>query len=176
MATKADRRVGSRRQRLGPKLPWHIKPTLDTQLTSSTSVLHLRKKKCLLCFVLFSHALVRQLNSQSEWSDGPTDRWAPTPIHHVESAVKKQTRTNFSQRCGTYWENLVGRWTKTARPSAWCVPGLRASFTSSLRQRRPSFAVKIVLSGFTKDAQWRISAEKAWTQLFLCLTLLNMHL
>ncbi len=38
------------------------------------------------------------------------------------------------------------------------------------------FGVKIVLSGFTKDSQWWISAEKAWTQLFLRLTLLNMHL
>ncbi len=50
-----------------------------------------------------------------------------------------------------------------------------ASFTNSLRQRKPSFGIKIVLSGFTKDAQWRISTEKAWTQLFLHLTLLNMH-
>ncbi len=49
------------------------------------------------------------------------------------------------------------------------------SFTKSLRQRKPSFGVKIVLSGFTKDAQWRISAGKAWTQLLLRLTLLNMH-
>ncbi len=31
---------------------------------------------------------------------------------------------------------------------------------------KPPFSVKIVLSGFTKDAQWRISTEKAWTQLF----------
>ncbi len=53
---------------------------------------------------------------------------------------------------------------------------LRASFTNSLHQRKPSFGVKTVLSGFTKDAQWQISAEKAWTQLFLRLTLLNMHL
>ncbi len=29
-----------------------------------------------------------------------------------------------------------------------------------------SFAIKIVLSGFTKDEQWRISAEKAWTVIF----------
>ncbi len=34
----------------------------------------------------------------------------------------------------------------------------------------------IVLSVFTIDAQYRISAEKAWTQLFLPLTLLNMPL
>ncbi len=53
---------------------------------------------------------------------------------------------------------------------------LRARFANSLRQRKLSFDVKIVLSGFIKDAQWRISAEKAWTQLFLCQTLLNMHL
>ncbi len=51
-----------------------------------------------------------------------------------------------------------------------------ARFTNSLGQCTPSFAVKIVLSGFTKDTQWRISAEKVWTQLFLSLTLLNMHL
>ncbi len=42
---------------------------------------------------------------------------------------------------------------------------LRASFTNSLRQRKPSFGIKIVLSGFT-NAQWRISAEKAWTVIF----------
>ncbi len=41
-----------------------------------------------------------------------------------------------------------------------------ARFTNSLRQRKPSFGIKIVLSGFTKDAQWSISAEKACTQLF----------
>ncbi len=53
---------------------------------------------------------------------------------------------------------------------------LRASFTNSLHQCKLSFGVKIVLSDFTKDAQWRISAEKAWAQLFLHMTLLNMHL
>ncbi len=53
---------------------------------------------------------------------------------------------------------------------------LWASFTNSFRQWKPSFGVKIILSGFTEEGQWRISAEKAWTQLFLCLTLLNMHL
>ncbi len=57
-STKADCRVGSRRQRLGPKLPWQTKQRLgvDTRRSSSTSV-------------LLSRALVRQLNSQSEWSD-----------------------------------------------------------------------------------------------------------
>ncbi len=35
---------------------------------------------------------------------------------------------------------------------------LKARFTNSSRQ---PFDVKIVLSGFTEDAQWRISAEKA---------------
>ncbi len=47
---------------------------------------------CLLALSLpffFSRALVRQLNSQSGWSDGPTDRRAPTLIQHVESAEKK---------------------------------------------------------------------------------------
>ncbi len=33
---------------------------------------------------------------------------------------------------------------------------LWARFTNSLRQRKPSFGIKTVLSGFTKDAQWRI--------------------
>ncbi len=47
---------------------------------------------------------------------------------------------------------------------------LRARFINSLRQRKPSFGVR-----FTKDTQWRISTEKAWTQLFVHLTLLNMH-
>ncbi len=37
---------------------------------------------------------------------------------------------------------------------------LRASFTISWR--KPSFGIKIVLSGFTEDVQWLISAEKAW--------------
>ncbi len=46
------------------------------------------------------------------------------------------------------------------------VKTVRASFTNSLHQRKPSFAVKIVLSGFTKDTQWSISAEKAWTVIF----------
>ncbi len=43
---------------------------------------------------------------------------------------------------------------------------LRARFTISLRQRKPSFEVKKILSGFTKDTQWEISAEKAWTVIF----------
>ncbi len=38
-----------------------------------------------------------------------------------------------------------------------------ARFTNSLHQHKPSFGVKIVLSGFTKDAQW---AEKVWTVIF----------
>ncbi len=50
--------------------------------------------------------------------------------------------------------------------SFWIDLFLRPDFTNSLRQPKPSFGVKIVLSGFTKDVQWRISAEKAWTQLF----------
>ncbi len=33
------------------------------------------------------------------------------------------------------------------------VNRFRASFTNSLRQRKPSFGVEIVLSGFTKDVQ-----------------------
>ncbi len=44
---------------------------------------------------------------------------------------------------------------------------LRASFTNSLHQSKQSFGVKIVLSGFTKDTQWRIIAEKAWTVIFV---------
>ncbi len=43
----------------------------------------------------------------------------------------------------------------------------RASLTNSLCQRKPFFGVKIVLSGFTKDAQCRLSAEKAWTVIFV---------
>ncbi len=45
---------------------------------------------------------------------------------------------------------------------------LRASFTNSLHKRKPSFGIKIILSGFTKDAQWKICAEKVWTQLLFC--------
>ncbi len=114
--------VNHRRQRLGPKFPWHTKPTLDTQWPSSTSVLRL------------SRALVRQLNSQSEWSDSPTDRQAPTPIQHVESSEKKLTRTNFSRRRGTHWENLVSRRTKTAR---WPTVGLVCTGLNTLRLRLP---------------------------------------
>ncbi len=107
VVTKADCGVGTRRQRLGPKLSWHTKPTFDTRLPSSTSVLRL------------SRALVRQLNSQSEWSDARlTDELR---CRHVESAEKKQTRTNFSPWRGTHWENLVGQRTKTAR---WLTIGL----------------------------------------------------
>ncbi len=36
----------------------------------------------------------------------------------------------------------------------------RARFPSNLHQYKPSFGIKIALSGLTKDAQWRISAEK----------------
>lgn len=74
--------------------------------------------RCLLASSLpffSSRALVYWLNSQSEWSDGPTDWQATTPIQHVESVITKPMRTNFSRRCGTHWEDLVGRRTKTAR-------------------------------------------------------------
>ncbi len=36
-------------------------------------------------------------------------------------------------------------------------------FINSSRQRKPSLGVKILLSGFTKDVQCRVSAGKAWT-------------
>ncbi len=49
---------------------------------------------------------------------------------------------------------------------------LWASFTNSLPQHKPSFGIKIVLLGFTKDE----FALKRRGQLFLRLTLLNMHL
>ncbi len=51
-----------------------------------------------------------------------------------------------------------------------------AKFANSLRQRKQSFDIKIIASGFTKDAQWKISTEKVWTQLFLYMNLLNIHL
>ncbi len=38
-------------------------------------------------------------------------------------------------------------------------------FNNSLHQCKVSFGVKLVLSGFTK-AQWRITTENEWTQLF----------
>ncbi len=91
----------------------------DTRQPSSTSVLR------------FSHALVHQLNSQSEWSDGPTDRRAPTPIQHVELAEKKTTRTNFSRAEHTERtyladeQKLPDGW-----PSAWCVTGLRLQYAT----------------------------------------------
>ncbi len=53
---------------------------------------------------------------------------------------------------------------------------LRARFTISLRQRKPSFGVKIVLSGFTNDTQKIIIMLKGRGQLFVHLILLNMHL
>ncbi len=36
----------------------------------------------------------------------------------------------------------------------------RARFINSLRQRKPFFGIKVVLSGFTKNAQWRIKKKK----------------
>ncbi len=134
VAMKAYCRVSSCWQRLGPKLPWHTKLTLDTRRPSSTSVLR------------FSHALVCQLNSKSEWSDGPTDRRAPTPIQHVKSAEKKQTRTYFSQRRGTHWENLVDQWTKTARrPTVGLVcTGLKISMKmTSVKKCRSGQGLKV---------------------------------
>ncbi len=77
MAMKADCGVGSPRQPLDPKLPWHTKLTLDTRRPNSTSVLRL------------SRALVRQLNRQSEWSDGPPDRWAQMPKSACQISRKK---------------------------------------------------------------------------------------
>ncbi len=56
-----------------------------------------------------------------------------------------------------------------------CVCGF-INLRARLHQCKPSFGVKKLLSLFTKDTQWEISAEKAWTQLFLRLTLSNMHL
>ncbi len=44
---------------------------------------------------------------------------------------------------------------------------IRARFNNSLGQRKPSFGVKRLLSGFTKDAQWRNSTENAWTVIFV---------
>ncbi len=57
---------------------------------------------------------------------------------------------------------------------------LRASFTNSLHKRKLSFGIKIVLSGFTKDAQSLIKKKKLrWkgvdTVTFLRLILLNMY-
>ncbi len=53
------------------------------------------------------------------------------------------------------------------------LPSTKKIWIESLPQ---SFGVNIVLLGFSEDAQRRISIEKAWTQLFLHLTLLNMDL
>ncbi len=68
--------------------------------------------------------------------------------------------------------------------SAWVNLGLtllddsfRAIFTKSLCQHKPSFGVKTLLSGFTKDMHWNINNEKACSlQLFLQLILLHLHL
>lgn len=43
---------------------------------------------------------------------------------------------------------------------------LWARFTNSWHQCKPSFGIKIVLPCFTKDAQGRISSDKAWTVIF----------
>ncbi len=40
-------------------------------------------------------------------------------------------------------------------------------FTNNLCQHKPSFGVKTVLSGFTKDAQWRISTKGMDTVIFV---------
>ncbi len=56
---------------------------------------------------------------------------------------------------------------------SWKMIRLRARFTNSLRQCKPSFGVKIVMAGFTRSEEL---ALKRHGQLFLHLTLLNMHL
>ncbi len=38
------------------------------------------------------------------------------------------------------------------------------------------FALKLYCQDLLKDARWRISNEKAWTELFVCVNLLNTHL
>ncbi len=82
VATKADCGVGSPRQHLGPKLPWHTKPTRDTQRPSSTSV---------LCF---SRALV---NSQSEWSEGPTSSDADSTCRIVQKSRRGPTSADGTE-------------------------------------------------------------------------------
>jgi len=38
----------------------------------------------------------------------------------------------------------------------------RARFTNSLHQRKPCFGVKKLLSGFTKDMQWKICMDSSF--------------
>ncbi len=77
-----------------------------------------------------SRTLVRQLNSQSEWSDGRTNRWAPTPIQHVESAEKSwrgptsADGTEHTEKTYSADEQKL----PDSRPSAWCVLGLKEHY------------------------------------------------
>ncbi len=103
VVTKADCGVGTRRQRLGPKLSWHTKPRPDCQVARLSAPFY--------CTGLPAEQPIRMIRFRSD----QTDWRAPTPIQHVESAEKKSMRTNFSRWRGTHWENLVGRQTKTAR-------------------------------------------------------------
>ncbi len=85
-------------------------------------------------------------------------------------------KTSFSQVFISYVCNklfLVGA--KEDTDNVLPDKKLRAKWTISLRQHNPSFGVKLLLSGFTKDTQWEISAEKVWTVNFAT-HLLNMHL
>ncbi len=113
VVTKADCGVSSRRQRLGPKLSCHTKPTFDTRLPSSTSVLRL------------SRALVRQLNSQSEWSDAD---WPMSSDAAMSNLPKKSRRGPTSAHGAVHTEKTLSaneQKLSDGRPSAWCVLGLR---------------------------------------------------
>ncbi len=102
---KADCGVGSHRQRLGPKLPWNTKPTLDTRRPSSTFVL------CL------SSALVHQLNSQSEWPDSTCQIGRKKANKDQLQPTVRNTLTKLS------W--LTNKKLPYIRLLVWCVLGLK---------------------------------------------------
>ncbi len=89
-----------------PKLSLHTKPTLDTQLPSSTSVLR-----------LLAHWFASWTANQNDQM--PTDRWAPMPPCRI--CRKKADEDQLQPWRGTHWENTVGQRTKTAR---WLTIGL----------------------------------------------------
>ncbi len=65
----------------------------------------------------------------------------------------------------SFFSVITARWSR--RTIVW---SLWASFTNSLRQRKPSFGVKIVPSGFTREMQWQISAKKRYRPYWICIS------
>ncbi len=98
VATKADCGVGSCRQRLGPKLPWHTKPTLDTRWPSSTSVLY-QQVAVISCTGSPAEQPIRMIR----WPDWPTSSEADSTC----------------RRCGTHTLRKLSRPTNKNSVCSW---------------------------------------------------------